>query len=99
MTPSYGCSFSCSFGGEDLQGQLPRRSVDAEAGDVPAPALRLLPAVLQGAEAPSFKEALAHVLDVALDMRLVLWSPHPRRVGDKAACLAVFEEATGETGR
>jgi len=58
------------FGGEDLQGQLPRRSVDAEAGDVPAPALRLLPAVLQGAEAPSFKEALAHVLDVALDMRL-----------------------------
>ena len=42
---------------EDLARELPCRAVDAQASDFPAPALGLLPAILEVAEAPLKKRS------------------------------------------
>jgi hypothetical protein len=80
---------------EDLARELAGCAMDAKAGNLPAPALGLLAAVLQVAEAASLKEAFSHVLDAALDVRLVARPPDPGRVDEEAAFLRVLEEAAG----
>jgi len=80
---------------EDDPRQLARGAVDTQPDDFAAPALGLLPAVVEGAEAPTLEEALAQVFNPAFDVGLVLRPAHSCRVAEEAARLVIFEEVTG----
>src|SRR5581483_10052245 len=84
---------------EDDQRQAAGRAVHAPAGDLQAPGARLLPQVREAVERPALEEALAHVRDAPLHVRLVLRVRRARRIGQEAAVLAVLQEAPRQPRR
>src|SRR5581483_39988 len=64
-----------------------------------APGARLLPQVREAVERPALEEALAHVRDAPLHVRLVLRVSRARRIGQEAAVLAVLQEAPRQPRR
>ena len=83
---------------EDLQGLAAGGAVDAQSGDVAAPALGLISDICQVPEPAALEEALPCVLDAALHHGLVFGMAHPGRIGDEAPILGVFQEAPGQAG-
>ena len=83
---------------EDLQGLTAGGAVDAQSGDVAAPADCFRTEMGQVPELAALEEPLPDVLYAPLHLGLVLWMTHPGRIDDEAPVLRVLQEATGEDG-
>ena len=83
---------------EDHQGLTPGGAVHPHSGDITAPACRFCPEVSQAVEVAALEKPFPDVLDAPLYLGLVLGMPDPRRVGNEAPALGVFQEAPGEPG-
>src|SRR5262249_23814281 len=78
---------------EHDHGDVTGAAMDASTSHAQAPRLRLPSSIEQIAEPTALPEALTHVADGPLDVRLVLRMAHPRWVEQEPARLAVLEEA------